>query len=399
MTTAPQAPAPKVTSVPGLMSVLVLVVFVAASCGSAASRPTVGAEEAAVDPFDLIPPVPTTAPIVLPPEDLDIPETAPIVIDLAAETPTIPSSDGTVPVEDETSTTTTVVTSSPDDASGGTSASLPAPAEPAGVSADPASAESSSAATTPTGQIVSIDRWNPCIVSEAETLGAEHLLDPIAAATSTDLTSQQLNSLAAASASCGVVTESLGLTDLDSHLASGTDCMNQWLASTGGGAVFTGLASVTFGHATPNWAYGHFTASIASCFVGTTFASEVMSDVAADPSLVVAFDASCLATGFDASNTIENYAAALAATPDSATLNVGLGDTWVVGCANLGRLVASAAAVEGVVLSESTIACLDTELRAAGLVDGLLNGTADTTDVGIATISCLTDAEAAVLLS
>lgn len=174
--------------------------------------------------------------------------------------------------------------------------------------------------------------------------------------------------------------------------------MDQWLQSSGGGSVFAGLASVSFGNATPAWAQSHFTSSVASCFVGTTFAAEVLTDVSADASIVAAFDPTCLANSFDTSGVMSAFTTALVANPDMADLSISLDDSWVLNCASVGTIVASAAAAEGVALSASTVACLDAEFRSAGLVSGLINGTADSEAVGLSTIACLSNQEAALIL-
>lgn len=351
--------------------VLAIAVLMAA-CGSA-SRPTIEtASPFGADPAPSIPVVPTTAPILLPPEDLDLPAQAPIEITLD-----VPPS----------ATTPTPVAAAANDA---------APQPTAPNDATPASEQPAAAPVA--AAVQSVDWWNPCIVSAAQSVGASNLLDPIASATSTDLSSQQLNALAAASVDCGLVAEALSTTDLNDHLASGLSCMNQWLQSTGGGSVFAGLASVNFGQATPTWAQDYLASSITSCFVGASFAAEVLADVSADPSIVAAFDANCLATSFDSSGVMATYLATLIAAPTAADLSIGLDDAWVLNCASVGTIVASAAAAEGIALSASTVACLDAEFRSAGLVSGLINGTADSEAVGISTIACLSNEEAALIL-
>ncbi len=365
---------------------MVAAVILLASCG-APSRPTIETASAGGTAASAaVPVVATTAPILLPPEDVELPAEAPVEVQLTMPLPTAVAA-----VE---------VTASPEPEAAN------AHADAAAVEVQSDQQTSAAAADTANEALVapvvaavqSAASWNPCIVEAAQRVGASSLLDPIAGATTTDLTSHQLNALAAASVDCGLVAESLSLTDLADHLAAGANCMNQWLESSGGGSVLAGLASVGFGHATPAWAQGHFTSSIAACFVGASFAAEVLDDVAADSSIGAAFDATCLANSFDASGVIYGYAAALASTPDAAGLSISLDDAWVLNCASVGTIVASAAAAEGVALSASTVACLDAEFRAAGLVSGIIDGTADTEAVGLSTIACLSNEEAALIL-
>lgn len=354
----------------------VALLFLAAACG-AGSNDTIETAAAIDDAalFASVPAVPTTAPILLPPEDTSLPAfaplptTAPVVITAIEPEPTA------VPAEAAPATE----------------------AAPAAEVADavPAATES---AVVPVA-IASIDSWSSCVVSAAQSVGAGQLLDPIASATSTDLSSVQLNALAAAAAQCDVVASALSATDLAAHLPSATSCLNEWLASSGGGAVFTGLASISFGQSTPTWAQPHLTSSLQSCFGGASFAAQVMADVAADPTLTAAFDSQCLATSFEASGVLANVAQWLATDPVNASLSISMSDSWVMSCANVGRVVAAAAAAEGVALSANTVACLDAELTSSGLASQLLAGTADSDAVGIATISCLTNDEAAALLS
>ena len=223
-----------------------------------------------------VPVVPTTAPIALPPDDVELPAVAPAVL------PTAPAIPARTPAAGADVVTTDAAVAEATDVVPATEADVEEAASPAGAQPDDA---------TPTTVVVaSADRWNPCVVSAAQAVDATVLLDHIAAGTESDLTSVQLNGLAAASVPCGIVTESLALSDLAVHVDSASACMNGWLESTGGGAVFTGLASVGFGQPTPSWAQGHFASAITNCFSGYAFASEVIADVSADPTLAGAFD-------------------------------------------------------------------------------------------------------------
>ena len=162
--------------------------------------------------------------------------------------------------------------------------------------------------------------------------------------------------------------------------------------------MLVGLSSVGWGQATPAWAQSHFVDALDACFTGAAFAADVMSAVSADASLAGAFDSTCLAQSFDASATLRTFAQSLATAPQQATLDVSLSDPWVLSCANVGQMVAAAAAADGVALSAPTIYCIDSELRGTGIVAQILDGTADTNAVGLATISCLTATEASALL-
>jgi hypothetical protein len=192
----------------------------------------------------------------------------------------------------------------------------------------------------------------------------------------------------------------VGLADtaVGDYLATATTCMNAWLESSGGGSVLVGLASIGWSQPTPTWAQPHLVNALDGCFTGASFAADVMSVVSTDSSLTGAFDAVCLATSFDSSGTMRSYAQALASAPMTAVLSMSLGDTWVLNCANVGQMVAAAAAADGVPLSSPTISCIDSELKKTGVIAQLVEGTADTDAVGIATIACLTNAEATALL-
>lgn len=370
------------------MLLAVALVLVVAACGSGTVESAAGIDDTTL--FAAVPAVPTTAPILLPPEDAalpalaPLPTSAPVVVGLDSATAiatVVPSADESAPG--------TIEPADSIDATEPTAATAPVVSEPA--------------ATTPVVPvpvvIASVDAWSPCVVSAAQSVGASALLDPIASATVTDLTSVQLNALAAAAAPCGIVADALTVTDLGAHLGSATSCMNEWLASSGGGSVFTGLAAITFDQATPAWAQPHLTSSIQSCFSGASFAAQVMANVASDPTLSAAFDAGCLASSFESSGTLAGFAQRLAADPANATLSITMSDGWVLSCANVGRVVAAAAAADGVALSAPTVACLDAELSSSGLAAQLLAGTADSDAVGIATIGCLTNDEAAALLN
>jgi hypothetical protein len=212
------------------------------------------------------------------------------------------------------------------------------------------------------------------------------------------MSSVQLNSLAAASVSCDMVTVGLADTAVGGYLPTATTCMTAWLESSGGGSVFVGLVSIGWGQPTPSWAQPHLVDALDGCFTGASFAADVMSVVSIDSSLNGAFDSACLATSFDSSGTMRSYAQALVLDPPTAALSISLGDTWVLNCANVGQMVAAAAAADGVPLSSPTISCIDSELKNAGAIAELVAGTADTDAVGIATIACLTDTEATALL-
>lgn len=330
------------------------------ACGSASAT---SADTALAETAPPPTPIPTTAPIFLPEPDDSLPTLAPLEDQLAAPGNTAPAV--FVPVADE----------------------VVEVAEPA-----------QAAATATIHVVTSADRWSECVVHAAHSSGTSHLLDPVASATSIDLRSVELNTLAAASASCDMTGQGLALTDLAGHLPTSSACLNGWLGSGHGGSVFVGLASIGSGQGTPAWAQQDIVNALTTCFVGASFAGDVMNAVAQNPSLSGAFDSGCLATSFDGSGTLRGYAQSLTADPVSASMSISLGDAWVLSCANVGKVVAAAAAADEVVLSTATIACIDSELKAAGVVAQLIAGTADADAVGVATIACLTSAEAIALL-
>lgn len=379
------------------------------ACGS--GDPTAATTQATTSAA-LPTPVPTTPPLSLPPADASLPELAPLPAgsttavpptavateaSIADSAPATEASDGAVAVPADAVVLGDAAEPTPD------SSSSPAGSPSADTTVEPAPQDDASLALT-TAQdssalvMASADRWSECVLLAADATQATNLLDPLAAGTATDMSSVQLNTLAAASVGCDLVASGLSATDIGDYVPTGTTCMNAWLESSGGGSVFVGLASVGWGQSTPAWAQAHFVDALDSCFTGASFAADVMSVVSADGSLTGAFDAACLATSFDSSGTLRSFAQSLASHPASATIPVSLSDSWVLNCANVGQMVAVAAAADGVALSGSTISCIDSELKGTGVVAGLVAGTADTDAVGIATIACLTDAEASALL-
>ena len=358
------------------------------ACGSDATQATAAVADAPTPT-----PIPTTAPLSLPPADANLPELAALpAVETPRVTPPVPPAtdapgDNAAEPATPTDTTGTIDDQSTTSATGTTGAT--------GVIDDQ---PTTSAAIASLATISSAGQWTDCVISAAQRIDATALLDPIAAGTATDMTSVQLNALAAASTDCDIVNTSLDGTDLVDYLPTAQTCLDAWLQSSGGGSVFVGLASIGWSQPTPSWAQGHLIDALDSCLGGVSFAADVMSVVSVDPSLSGAFDASCLAASFDASGTLRSYAQMLATQPANAALYVSLSDQWVLNCANVGQMVAAAAAADGVALSSSTIACIDSELTSAGVLSALVAGTADTDAVGIATISCLTDVEAAALL-
>lgn len=314
-------------------------------------------------------PVPTTAPLSLPATDVGLPELAPL--------PALVSTN-----QAPTSASTNEVDS----------------ATPAAEAAAVPPVETPPETAAPVLAIASVDRWNDCLLVAADAAQSSTLLDPISVGTTTDMTSVQLNALGAASVECDMVANGLAATDIGDYIPTASACMNAWLESSGGGSVFVGLASIGWGQPVPAWAQPHFVDALDSCFTGASFAADVMSVVSADSSLTGAFDAPCLANSFDSSGALRSFAQALANDPVNAAIPVSLSDAWVLSCANVGQMVAVAAAAEGVGLSGATISCIDSELKDTGVVAGLIAGTADTDAVGIATIGCLTNAEATALL-
>ena len=356
--------------------ILMVLCVVLIACGSD-NETAVGPETATLPAPTAIP---TTPPPLLPPADDSLPALAPLPATVAE--PAAPSAQPTPnPTVGEAATAAPVVATSPEPTA------TPPPAEPQ-VDESPIAAV----------VVASAERWSDCVVDAAARNDAGAVLDAIAAATTTDLSSVQLNALAADSINCDVVTANLAATDLGDHVDTAHSCLNAWLASSGGGSVFVGLTSIGWQQATPAWAQAHLVDALDSCFTGASFAADVLAVVAGNPSLVGAFDATCLATSFDNSGSLRGLAQSLANDPASATLYVSLSDAWVLNCANVGQMVAAAAAADGVNLSAATISCIDTELATTGAVAALVAGTADTDAVGLATIACLTDAEASALL-
>jgi hypothetical protein len=377
----------------GLLVVLALVLI---GCGSSLTTPVVTSAAVAATPT----PVPTSAPLLLPPADDTLPALAPLPASVAtsalateatATLPTIAEDGG--PVSAAASRTASEAT---DDSATEVAPISEQDALPASAVAV-VSTESTASIGDGILSIGSAGRWNDCVVLEAERTGATALLGPIAGGVALDMSSVQLNSLAAASVSCDMVTVGLADTAVGDYLATATTCMNAWLESSGGGSVFVGLASIGWSQPTPSWAQPHLVDALDGCFTGASFAADVMSVVSTDSALNSAFDAGCLATSFDSSGTMRSYAHALASAPMTAVLSVSLGDTWVLNCANVGQMVAAAAAADGVALSSPTISCIDSELNNTGAIAQLVAGTADTNAVGIATIACLTDSEATAL--
>lgn len=334
------------------LAIPLLLAVTLAACGAAdaaSNRPVATAPSPT--------PIPTTAPILLPAPDDTLPAVAPLPpAQVAVATELAPETEVFVAAVAPTAT------------------------------AERAAAVSSTA------------RWSECLLAAADNTGTTALLDPIAASTPVDMTSLQLNALAATAVNCNVVESSLRDTDLGGHVGTAQACMNAWLESSGGGSVLVGLVSIGWAQATPAWAQQHLVGALSACFTGPSFAAEVTTVVAADPTLNGAFDATCLASSFDMVGPLRTFAQLLADNPSSATLSIELSDPWVLQCAHPGQMVAAAAAAEGVSLGSATVACIDAELINSGLVAQLLAGTADTDAVGVATIACLTNDEASALL-
>ena len=368
----------------GLLAVIALVLI---GCGSGPNTPVAMSPAEVAMPT----PVPTTAPLSLPPADDSLPALAPLPASVAI----------TEAVADDGEAASTAASSTDSDPTDGRTTNVASTVQQDGAPTPTAavvSTEPEASADDTILSITSADRWSDCVVLAAQKTEATALLDPIAAGVTTDMSSVQLNSLSAASVSCDIVSAGLADTVVGDYVPTATMCMNAWLESSGGGSVFVGLASIGLSQPTPAWAQSHLVDALAGCFTGASFAADVMSVVSTDRSLNGAFDSACLATSFDSSGTMRSYAQALASDPTTADLYVSLGDTWVLNCANVGQMVAAAAAADGVPLSSPTISCIDSELKNAGAIAQLVAGTADTDAVGIATIACLTDDEAIALL-
>ena len=370
------------TTIAHHLALLGVTCLVLIACGSSEPGAAMATAESAAQSIAVFPTaVPTTPPLSLPPADVPLPTLAALpATSMATQT------EAAAPVTQVPAGPTT--NDSGESESGGTEADATESGAP------------ESGAPQPAGilGIASADRWSDCILAAAQNSEATALLDPIDQGTTVDMTSVQLNTLAAASTGCDMVTNTLESTDIGDYVSTSSSCLDAWLESSGGGSVFVGLASIGRGQSTPAWAQPHLVDALDACFVGASFAADVMAVVSADPSLSGAFDAGCLATSFDTSGTMRAFAQALASNPATATLYVGLDDPWVLSCANVGQMVAVAAAADGVALSAPTIGCIDSELKGTGVVAGLVAGTADADAVGIATIACLTDAEATALL-
>lgn len=147
-----------------------------------------------------------------------------------------------------------------------------------------------------------------------------------------------------------------------------TECLVEAMGSDGVNRrdVVLGFAALGTNNAVPVGAQDAVIETMVTCLPGNVFADAVIAEALSDPGLAAALDLECLDTAFDGevmrplwSALVMNPAADFDSLPPAAT---GPMLEAMFSCVSFGRIIAASAAQDGVILSESSIGCIDEEL-------------------------------------